>query len=75
MSRLPALSGKEAIRALAKVGFQQVRQAGSHIVLQRTIPSSTITVVVPNHPELARGTLRSIIRQAHLNVDEFVDLR
>lgn len=74
MSRLLALSGKETIRALAKLGFQQARQAGSHIVLQRTISGSTITVVVPNHPELARGTLRSIIRQAHLNVDEFVDL-
>ncbi len=74
MSRLPTLSGKEAIRAFAKAGFNQVRQAGSHIVLQKHISGSTITVVVPNHTELAKGTLRSIIRKAGLNVDEFIAL-
>jgi predicted RNA binding protein YcfA (HicA-like mRNA interferase family) len=74
MSRLPTLSGKEAIRALGKVGFQLIRQAGSHIVLQKAIPGSTITVVVPNHPELAKGTLRSIIRKSGLSVDEFIEL-
>lgn len=74
MSRLPTLSGKEVIRALAKAGFNQVRQAGSHIVLQKQIPGSTITVVVPNHPELAKGTLRSVIRKTGLNVDEFIAL-
>jgi predicted RNA binding protein YcfA (HicA-like mRNA interferase family) len=74
MSRLPSLSGKEAIRALGKTGFRQIRQAGSHIVLQKAIPGSTITVIVPNHPELAKGTLRSIIRKSKLSVDEFVAL-
>lgn len=74
MSRLPSLSGKEAIRALGKVGFQQIRQAGSHIVLQKPIPGSTITVVVPNHPELAKGTLRSIIRKSGLSVEDFIEL-
>ena len=74
MSRLPSLSGKEAIRALEKFGFMRVRQAGSHIVLQKRIPGSTITTVVPNHPELAKGTLRSILRKAGLSVDEFLNL-
>ncbi|MFI5349538.1 MAG: type II toxin-antitoxin system HicA family toxin [Elusimicrobiota bacterium] len=74
MGRLPALSGKDAVRALAKIGFHAVRQSGSHIVLQKPIPGSSVTVVVPNHPELAKGTLRAIIRKSGLNVDEFVAL-
>ena len=74
MGRLPVLSGKEAIGALEKDGFQRVRQSGSHIVLQKSVPGTTITVVVPNHPELATGTLRSIIRRAGLSVDDFVAL-
>ncbi len=74
MGRLPVLSGKEAIHALAKIGFTRVRQSGSHIVLQKALPGTTMTVVVPDHTELATGTLRSIIRQAGLGVDEFVAL-
>lgn len=59
MSRLPALSGKEVIRALAKVGFNQVRQAGSHIVLQKQNPGSTITVVVPKLKPMRKQTVSS----------------
>jgi predicted RNA binding protein YcfA (HicA-like mRNA interferase family) len=72
MSRLPVISGAICIKALAKVGFAVVRQRGSHVILVREDPRST--VCVPDHQELDRGTLRSIIRQAGLSVDEFIDL-
>ena len=72
MSKLPVISGKECIKALEKIGFVIVRQQGSHIVLAREEPKNTVTV--PNHKELDRGTLRAIIRQVDLNVDEFIQL-
>lgn len=70
MSKLPVISGKECIKALEKVGFEIARQRGSHIVLVRENPKAT--VIVPNHKELDRGTLRAIIRQLDLTVDEFI---
>ena len=72
MSKLPGISGQECIKALEKAGFQIVRQKGSHISLIRKNPFAQ--VVVPNHRELDRGTLRAIIRQSGLNVDEFIEL-
>ena len=72
MSGLPRISGRECARALEKAGFLFKRQEGSHIVMRRDNPFSQ--VVVPDHKELDRGTLRAIIRQAGLGVDEFVGL-
>ena len=72
MSRLPRISGRDCVKALDKVGFYLKRQHGSHLILRRDNPFAQ--VVVPNHKELDRGTLRSIIRQAGLSVDEFVRL-
>jgi predicted RNA binding protein YcfA (HicA-like mRNA interferase family) len=72
MSSLPQLSGKECVIALMKVGFYQKRQQGSHIVLRRDQPFTQ--VVVPVHKSLDRGTLRAIIRQAGLSVEEFINL-
>ena len=72
MSGLPNLSGRECIRALSKAGFYVRRQEGSHLVLRRDDPFTQ--VVVPDHKELDRGTLRAIIRQAGLSVDEFTRL-
>ena len=72
MSKLPVISGIECIKALRKVGFEVYRQRGSHIVLVRKTPSSQTTI--PNHKELDRGTLRAIIRQTGLTVEEFVAL-
>ena len=70
MSVLPRVSGREAVKALAKVGYEQDRQRGSHIILRReTYPHRR--VVVPDHKEVAKGTLRSIIRETGLTVDEF----
>ena len=72
MTRLPGISGRDRVRALAKIGFYQRRQHGSHIILRRD--KSLAQVVVPDHRELDRGPLRVIIRQANLSVAEFVGL-
>ena len=72
MSNLPVISGKECIKVLQQIGFQLKRQKGSHITLRRDIPFGQ--VVVPNHKELDRGTLRNIIRQANISVDEFTNI-
>ncbi len=68
---LPTVSGREVVRALAKVGFSEVSQRGSHLKLRS--PEGR-TVIVPMHRELARGTLRSILRQADLTVEAFIEL-
>jgi predicted RNA binding protein YcfA (HicA-like mRNA interferase family) len=68
---LPIVSGREVVRALAKVGFVEVSQRGSHLKLRNEM---NLTVIVPLHRELARGTLRSILRQADLTVDAFTEL-
>jgi len=72
VSKLPVISGAECVRALEKVGFAVYRQRGSHIVMVRQTPHAQTTI--PNHKELDRGTLRAIIRQTGLTVDEFVAL-
>lgn len=72
MSKLPVISGMECVRALVRIGFVVDRQRGSHIVLVREEPRATVSV--PDHKELDRGTLRAIIRQVGLSVDEFVNL-
>jgi len=65
------LSGKDVCEILMKHGFVQVRQHGSHIIMQKQIKDSTTTVPVPNHKEIRIGTLRSIIRQSKLSKTEF----
>ncbi len=72
MSRLPRLFGRRCVRALEKVGFYIKRQEGSHIVLRRDVPFAQ--VVVPDHKELDKGTLRAIIKQVGLDVAEFIQL-
>jgi predicted RNA binding protein YcfA (HicA-like mRNA interferase family) len=72
MTRLPRISGQQCVAALLKKRFQFKRQKGSHIILRRAEPFSQI--VVPDHKELDSGTLRAIIRQAGLTVDEFTTL-
>jgi len=72
VSKLPRLSGRECVDALIQIGFYKKRQQGSHIILRRDNPFTQL--VVPDHKELDRGTLRAIIRQANLSVDEFNEL-
>ena len=71
MGKLRTLSGKQVCDILVRHGFVQVRQRGSHIVMQQILPDTTITVPVPNHAELRIGTLQSIIRQSGLSKSEF----
>jgi predicted RNA binding protein YcfA (HicA-like mRNA interferase family) len=72
MPRLPRVSGAETIRTLEKLGFAQVRQRGSHVVLKRVGPDAVTGCVVPLHNELATGTLRGILKQAGVTVEEFI---
>lgn len=72
MSKLPRVSGRECVRALEKAGFFVRRQEGSHVILRRNEPFAQL--VVPDHKELDRGTLRAIIRQSGLTVESFVSL-
>lgn len=62
------VSGTEAVRALRRIGFVQIRQTGSHSILRK----ETRTVVVPQHKVLKPGTLRGLIEQAGLSVDQFI---
>lgn len=71
MTRLPVIRSRDCVKALVRLGFRLRRQTGSHIVLRREAPPRW-TVVVPNHAELDRGTLKSILEQAHLRLDELV---
>ncbi len=71
MAKLPVLSAREVIKALAKLGFVAVRQRGSHIHLWSE--RRRVLVTVPNHPELAKGTLLAILRQAKVSRDEFLE--
>ena len=72
MSKLPKISGQDCVKALLKAGFSFKRQHGSHIILRRDDPFSQL--VVPNHRELDRGTLRAILRQADMGIEEFTKL-
>ena len=71
MGRLRNISGREVCKILSKHGFVQVRQKGSHVIMQKVIENSTITVPVPLHSEIRIGTLQSIIRQSGISRSEF----
>ena len=70
MSQLPRISGREVVKALRKVGYEFDYQSSSHIVLRQSAPPHR-RLTVPDHDEVAKGTLRAIIRHAGLTVDEF----
>jgi len=74
MTRLPVVSAGELIKALEQQGFSAVRQKGSHIVMQRHTTSGIVTTVIPNHKELAPGTLRSILKRSGLSVEDLLRL-
>jgi predicted RNA binding protein YcfA (HicA-like mRNA interferase family) len=71
LGRLRVLSGIQVCALLARHGFLEVRQRGSHIVMQKQLSDTTLTVPVPNHAELRKGTLQSIIRQSGIPMSEF----
>jgi predicted RNA binding protein YcfA (HicA-like mRNA interferase family) len=67
LAKLRILSGQEVCKILAQHGYEEIRQRGSHIIMQKKIENSTITIPVPNHKEIRTGTLMSIIRQSRLD--------
>lgn len=70
MPVLPVLSGRQVVRVFEAFGWGIARQRGSHIILVR--PDHIATLSVPNHKEVARGTLRSLIRAAGLTAEAFI---
>ena len=69
MPKLPRVSGAEVIRALQRLGFEKIRQNGSHVVMRR----GSSGCVVPLHSEVKVGTLAGVLRQAGVSGDEFTD--
>ncbi len=73
MPKLPVCSGIEAVKVLRKIGYEVDHQTGSHIILRHRQPPHR-RLTVPNHREIAKGTLRKIIKEAGLTVEEFIEL-
>jgi predicted RNA binding protein YcfA (HicA-like mRNA interferase family) len=71
MPALPVLSGRKVVRVFEKLGWQVARQRGSHIILVKE--GENVTLSVPDHKEVAKGTLRSLIRCARLTVEQFTE--
>jgi len=72
MSKLPIISGPEAIRAFSRAGWFPHRQVGSHVVLRKE--GSKITLTIPKHKELKPGLLRHLIKVSELTVEDFIEL-
>lgn len=73
MPPLPVLSGKEVLAVFQKAGWEFVRQKRSHMILVK--PGKIITLSVPDHKEIAKGTLRGLVRASGMTVDEFLTLQ
>jgi predicted RNA binding protein YcfA (HicA-like mRNA interferase family) len=73
MPKLRVLSAADVRRILRAHGFVEVRQRGSHIIMRKQLPERGITVPVPNHREIARGTLKNIIEQSEISKGEFME--
>jgi predicted RNA binding protein YcfA (HicA-like mRNA interferase family) len=71
LGKLKILSGKDVCKILKLNGFVEIRQKGSHIIIQKRLGDTTITLPIPNHSEIKIGTLKSIIRQSKLSKDIF----
>ena len=70
MPKLPRISGAEVVRALTRLGFEKIRQSGSHVVMRR----GAVGCVVPMHSEVKVGTLAGNFPQAEVSTDEFIDV-
>jgi predicted RNA binding protein YcfA (HicA-like mRNA interferase family) len=73
LNKLPVLSGKKLYKILEKIGYVKDHQTGSHIILRNLNPPHR-RLTIPDHKEIAKGTLRAIIRQTGLTMQEFKDL-
>jgi predicted RNA binding protein YcfA (HicA-like mRNA interferase family) len=72
MAKLPLVSGEKAVKAFSKAGWIIARQTGSHLIMVRQ--DSVVTLSVPMHSEIDRGTLRKLINLAGLSAEDFLDL-
>ena len=72
MPKMPRISGKEMLKILALFGFEVIGQKGSHVVLKKKTQDGELGTVVPMHKELAEGTIRGILKQAKIEVDDFL---
>ncbi|MCC6864773.1 MAG: type II toxin-antitoxin system HicA family toxin [Ignavibacteria bacterium] len=72
MPKIPLLPPAKVIKIFEKFGWSTARQKGSHIIM--TKPGSISTLSIPNHKEVARGTLKSLIIKAGINIDEFLNI-
>ncbi|MGO8789582.1 MAG: type II toxin-antitoxin system HicA family toxin [Terriglobia bacterium] len=70
MPPVPVLRPREVVAAFHNLGWEVARQRGSHIIL--TKPGHPATLSVPDHPQVARGTLRALITRAGLTIEEFL---
>jgi predicted RNA binding protein YcfA (HicA-like mRNA interferase family) len=73
MPRLPRISSKKAVKVLESLGFEKVRQTGSHVIMKKITSDGQVGCVVPIHRELKVGTLSGIIKQARVSPEEFVN--
>ena len=73
MPKLPKVSGKAVVKALEKLGFEHIRQRGSHVILKKPTSAGEIGCVVPLHKQVAIGTLQGILKQAQVTPDEFME--
>ncbi len=73
MPKLPVVSGKQAVKALQRLGFHVDRQRGSHLTMKKATDRGDIGCVIPMHREIALGTLRSALRSAGVSEREFRD--
>jgi predicted RNA binding protein YcfA (HicA-like mRNA interferase family) len=72
--KLPVVSGKEAIRVLKKLGYEVIRQKGSHVRLYPPANSTRKPTTVPLHDELAKSTLKEILRDAGITIEQLTEL-
>lgn len=73
MTRLPVVSGRQLVKALSRIGYLQDHQKGSHIILRQESPPYR-RLTIPDHKEIAKGTLRAILREAGLTPEEVLEL-
>ena len=71
MGKMQRLSGEEIVKTLKRLGFEPVRQRGSHVVLKKITIDGPVGCVVPMHREVATGTLHSVLKQARITQEEF----
>jgi predicted RNA binding protein YcfA (HicA-like mRNA interferase family) len=70
LSKLPVISGRELVKILVEIGFIIVGRKGSHVRMKRQRGKEVLIIIVPMHRELAKGTLKSVLRQANLTIED-----